>query len=108
VPAVGSREPLLIEFDRPLDHALLQRGLSIVTATGGNVAGRFAAGAGETAAEFRPQQPWQRGEHALEVDARLEDIAGNSPTRVFDRDLTRLEDDPVPPPLPLRFTPLPM
>jgi hypothetical protein len=28
------------------------------------------------------------------VDPRLEDLAGNSLIRVFDRDLTRAEDDP--------------
>jgi hypothetical protein len=29
------------------------------------------------------------------VNPRLEDLAGNSLTRVFDRDLTRAGDDPI-------------
>jgi hypothetical protein len=33
--------------------------------------------------------------HELIVDALLEDLAGNSLARVFDRDLTRLTDDPL-------------
>ena len=36
---------------------------------------------------------WARG--ALVADARLEDVVGNSVTRVFGRDLLRPEDDPA-------------
>jgi hypothetical protein len=32
--------------------------------------------------------------HELVVDPELEDLAGNSLRRVFDRDLTRPEDEP--------------
>jgi hypothetical protein len=39
--------------------------------------------------------PWRPGAHELIVDALLEDLAGNSLARVFDRDLTRLTDDPL-------------
>jgi len=30
------------------------------------------------------------------IDPRLEDLAGNSLRRIFDRDLSRAEDDPPP------------
>jgi hypothetical protein len=40
--------------------------------------------------------PSLRGQvYRLLVDARLEDLAGNSLVRVFDRDLMRPEDAPV-------------
>jgi hypothetical protein len=41
-----------------------------------------------------PHDRWVPGPHLLVVDAVLEDLAGNSGIRVFDRDLTRPEDRP--------------
>lgn len=93
-PALGSREPLRLHFDRPLDHALLA-GCLRVLGPAGELVGRAEAGSEERSWSFVPEQPWQPGQHALQVDTRLEDVAGNSVRRVFDRDLTRPEDDPM-------------
>jgi hypothetical protein len=41
-----------------------------------------------------PRQPWAPAAHQLIVDPVLEDLAGNSVSRVFDRDLARPEDRP--------------
>ena len=41
-----------------------------------------------------PRRAWAPGSHQLIVDPVLEDLAGNSVTRVFDRDLSRPEDQP--------------
>ncbi|MCW2931291.1 MAG: hypothetical protein JWM19_2253 [Actinomycetia bacterium] len=43
-----------------------------------------------------PARAWAPGSHQLIVDPVLEDLAGNSVSRVFDRDLTRPEDQPRP------------
>ena len=51
-------------------------------------------GAGERNWSFTPDNPWTTGEHRLVVEPRLEDVAGNSPARVFDRDVTKAEDAP--------------
>jgi hypothetical protein len=51
-------------------------------------------GAEERSWSFAPEAPWRPGSHELEIDTRLEDLAGNSVAHVFDRDLTRPEDDP--------------
>ena len=93
-PAVGSTDPLTVEFDRPLDHALLEHSLWVNDASGAALAGRGSAGAGERAWRFEPQSPWEQGRHLVMVDPRLEDLAGNSLIRVFDRDLMRAEDAP--------------
>ena len=45
-PAVGSTDPLTVEFDRPLDHALLEHSLWVNDASGAALAGRGSAGAG--------------------------------------------------------------
>ena len=94
-PAAASTAPLRIDFDRPLDHALLQHCLVVTDSCGVLVRGRGDAGAEERSWSFTPDEPWARGDYALVVDAMLEDLAGNSVARVFDRDLESPEDAPI-------------
>ena len=93
-PTAGSTNPLTVEFDRPLDHALLQHSLWVHDAAGVALAGQGSVGTGERCWRFEPQSPWEEGQHQVTVDPRLEDLAGNSLSRVFDRDLMRAEDAP--------------
>ena len=90
----GSRAPLLVEFDRPLDHGLLQHCLSVRDEAGRNVGGVGDIGEGERSWRFTPDAPWQADAYHLLIEPRLEDVAGNSPSRVFDRDVTKAEDAP--------------
>jgi hypothetical protein len=106
-PAAGSRDPLVVRFDRPLDHALLHRCLAVADADGGRVAGPISVPAGEEAWEFTPTASWRRARHQLIVDTTLEDLAGNSVARVFDRDLSDADHAPLAADhLALAFTPL--
>ena len=93
-PTAGSTDPLTVEFDRPLDHALLEHSLWVDDAAGLALAGRGSTGSGEGTWMFQPQSPWEQARYLVMVDPRLEDLAGNSLIRVFDRDLTRAEDAP--------------
>ena len=92
VPAAGTRHCLRAEFDRPLDHALLQRCLGVSDPEGAPVAGKGTAGPNEKSWQFEPELPWAEGRHRLVVQRQLEDLAGNSPLRVFDRDMTEPDD----------------
>jgi hypothetical protein len=94
-PTAGSTDALEVSFDRPLDRALLQHCLAVRGADQRPLAGWAEAGAGERSWRFTPAQPWGSGAHSLRVAAQLEDLAGNSLRRVFDRDLTRTEHDPL-------------
>ena len=94
-PAAGSTDPLTVEFDRPLDHALLQHSLWVNDAAGVALPGQCFVGPAEQGWRFEPQSPWQDGQYQVTVDPRLEDLAGNSLIRVFDRDLMRAEDAPT-------------
>ena len=91
LPAAGTAEPLVVRFDRPLDHALLQHALEVTDDAGRLVRGRAEVGPAEQSWTFTPAAPWPEGEYRLVVDPRLEDLAGNSLARVFDRDLERDE-----------------
>jgi hypothetical protein len=95
-PSGGTREPLQVEFGRPLDHGLLARCLHVTGPDGQLVAGGPEPGPGERSWRLTPDQPWAPGGHRLIVDPVLEDLAGNSVSRVFDRDLARPEDRPGP------------
>ncbi|HEY3940906.1 MAG TPA: hypothetical protein VGL60_00350 [Acidimicrobiales bacterium] len=92
-PRVATRDPLVVELDRPLDHALAQACLCV---RGGSAAldGTAALDEEQLVWAFAPRRPWSPGRHELVVSSRLEDLAGNSVARVFDRDLSRRADDP--------------
>ena len=94
VPAPGSLDPLQVEFERPLDYALLQRCLWVNGPLGTVVDGHGKSGPGEGSWSFTPAEPWPEGTHQLVVDRQLEDLSGNSPVRVFDRDMTEPDDGP--------------
>ena len=93
-PFAGSTTPLLVNFDRPLDHGLLLHSLSIQDPNGNTTNGTAEIGPSELSWSFTPAVPWVSGEHNLVVEPRLEDVAGNTPVRVFDRDISRPEDIP--------------
>jgi hypothetical protein len=90
-PAAGTRQPLVVLFPRPLDHALLRRTLTVMWASG-PVAGTLAIGGEEKCWEFTPKQPWAAGTYQLLVDKDLEDLAGNRVGQPFEIDVFR----PVP------------
>jgi hypothetical protein len=96
LPVAHSRAPLVASFDRPLDHALLQHCLLVAGSDGEPVEGQATIAEGETSWRFTPAAPWLTGRHTLVVDGRLEDLAGNSVTRVFDRELDNPAHDPLP------------
>jgi hypothetical protein len=95
-PAAGTRSPLAVTFDRPLDHALVARCLAVRDPVGRPVAGAAAVGSGEAGWSFTPDAAWVAGAHTLAVDPVLEDLAGNSVVRVFDRELARPDHRPAP------------
>jgi len=68
----------------------------VVDPDGRLVDGISEIGPGERGWRLIPRQPWLPGAHRLLVDPGLEDLAGNSVARVFDRDLTSAPDAPRP------------
>jgi hypothetical protein len=106
LPETGTRGPLSVAFDRPLDRGLLQRCLTIVAPDGRIVDGTVKIGNEERSWNLEPAARWGTGFHYLSVAPILEDVAGNSVTRVFDRDMTNARDAPRDDkPVTLRFTP---
>jgi hypothetical protein len=102
-PRSGSRDPLRVRLDEPIDHALLLRMLTIRGPVDGVIEGTVQVLNQETLWIFQPREPWQAKGHWIDVDAEIEDHAGNTPTRMFDTDLR--VPTPEAPTLRLPFTP---
>lgn len=94
VPVAGSRKPVKVGFTEPLDHGLLGRTLMVQDADGQEVPGNAKIGPGERSWSFQPQRSWKSGAYRILIDDELEDLAGNTPGRVFDRDLDQPEGTP--------------
>jgi hypothetical protein len=97
VPAAGGRGSLTVTFDRPMDHGLLRRCLRVTGPGGAPADGVAGPGPQQRSWRLVPRRPWAAGSYLLVIDPALEDLAGNSVDRVFDRDLADAADDPRPP-----------
>ena len=73
---------------------LSSRGVSACSAPTDRWQVPVAVGPEERSWTFAPTAPWADAQHRLVVDPMLEDVAGNSVRRVFDRDLSSADDDP--------------
>ncbi len=86
-PKSGTREPLAVRFDEPLDPAMLASALSVYR------------GAESVPVEIEvdglnwraiPAKPWIAGNYELRADPNLEDLAGNNLTKPFEVDVLEL------------------
>jgi hypothetical protein len=89
-PVAGTRQPLVVDFPKPMDYALLQRTLEVSGIPGG-----IAIDRSESEWRFTPDAPWKEGRYHLVADTMLEDISGNHLDRAFDVDL-RQKTNPAP------------
>jgi hypothetical protein len=94
-PKAGSSQALKIELHEPLDYVLLKNAVRILDNAGAVVNGVIDIEAEETILHFTPSVLWRPGDYTIEIESRLEDLAGNNLTRLFDKDLTR-KDTAVP------------
>ena len=103
IPVLGSQNPLAVQSPKPLDHALIERYVWIENDIGEKLEIEFKIGLSQESWTMTPTASWKSGVHRLHVGLRLEDLAGNTPERVFDTDLEVASPDP--PPRYLEFRP---
>ncbi|MEM7144136.1 MAG: hypothetical protein AAF591_03310 [Verrucomicrobiota bacterium] len=106
IPAAGTRDPLRIESPEPLDHLLIPTHMAILDSNESPLAVDTKIEDGEQSWLLTPAKPWSASPHYLVVDDTLEDLAGNTPQRIFDNDLTLPE--PAPGARSIPFTPPPI
>ena len=83
-PLPGQLDPLMIEFDEPLDRAQCFRWIKVVNELGATIDGTFDMNNHENIGLFTPRHPWQTGKYLLKVYNQLEDRAGNSIRKPFE------------------------
>jgi hypothetical protein len=86
-PKFGSREPLVVTFNEPIDYALGLRMIRVLNAHGSELAGSKSLVEGEQVWKFLPDEPWSAGTVELSVRSTIEDLAGNNIGRPFEVDL---------------------
>ncbi len=89
LPKAGTRDPIQLHFGEALDHALLQRMIWVLTEKNEQVEGSISITNVEKTWQFTPVEPWAEAEFNIAIDSRLEDLAGNSISRLFDTDLSK-------------------
>ena len=92
-PESGSSQTLRIDLHETLDYVLLKNTVSISDSKGNIVNGIIKPEAEETILSFTPSVSWSAGEYTIEIESRLEDLAGNNLNRLFDKDLTKQSPD---------------
>lgn len=83
-PSAMSRDPLTVSFKKPLDHLSLAYRIRVKTITGQSIPGAISLGKDDEHWIFTPSEVWAEGPYNLVIDSRLEDLAGNRPTGLFD------------------------
>ena len=89
-PKSATREPLVVEFDEPMDHALALRLIRVATGAGekAELGGEATLARDEHEWRFVPAAPWKRGRYGVTVATTIEDLAGNNIGKTFDVDLS--------------------
>lgn len=88
-PKAGSNESMKIDLHESLDYILLVNAVRITNEKGNVINGFFGTSEAETILHFTPSVVWKPGNYDIEIEPRLEDLAGNNLERLFDKDLTQ-------------------
>ncbi|MDW3192462.1 MAG: hypothetical protein R8G66_08855 [Cytophagales bacterium] len=90
-PMSGSIEPIQINWSKPLDYALAKRMISVIHENQDVpvIAELFDH---ERQLQLIPSSEWSAGKYFLEIDPRLEDLAGNTAFHLFDTATSSMED----------------
>jgi Bacterial Ig-like domain len=87
LPKAKTFDPLRIEFHESLDYMVMGNAITILDDKGNAVGGSIETDSKETGIQFTPEHPWPAGKYTLQIEPRLEDLAGNNLERLFDKDL---------------------
>lgn len=86
-PRSGTKDPLRVALNEPLDYLLIKSAIQVTGKNEKEIPGIINVVNNETELVFIPEMVWNKGNHYLHIENRLEDLAGNNLERPFDRDL---------------------
>lgn len=83
----NTREPLVVNFPEPMDHALASRVISVVDEAGQKISGAVTLDEQERRWRYAPITAWKPGKYSLVIQTTIEDLAGNNIGKPFEVDL---------------------
>jgi hypothetical protein len=86
-PQGGTRNALIVDLKSPLDYSLLNSALAVIDERTATILGTWQVGEKERSVLFIPDSNWAKGTYQLQIETRLEDLAGNNINRPFEVDL---------------------
>lgn len=89
VPRAGTKQDIIIDFRQPMDYLVAKNAIHILDINKKEVPGTYAIRERETQLTFTPDSAWIKADYYLQVEARLEDLAGNNLDHLFDVDNTQ-------------------
>ena len=89
VPLPARADPLVVQFDKPLDSALVQRLVWVEDETGKKLDLPTRVFDNPLQASFAEGHVWAKGKYKLVIDTRLEDVCGNRVGRAFEVDVLK-------------------
>jgi hypothetical protein len=89
IPKAGTKDALKISFKESLDFVLAENTIRITDTSDNILNGRIEMERHERFLMFYPPADWKPGQYTIEVESRLEDMAGNNLERLFDNDLNQ-------------------
>ena len=93
IPLANTREPLTIRFHEPLDYALLNNRALEVVFNERPLDSHQEISKNGLGIRIIPMTPWIAGRYHIQINPRLEDLAGNSIERPFEVDLKKETED---------------
>ena len=94
-PGAGTMDPIVVEFPKSMDHAILLRELDVYDSAGAVIDGPVALDRDETQWKLTPGTPWKKGKYILQVGTSTADLAGNMVGRAFEVDLFEQVDERI-------------
>lgn len=88
-PEIESKQPLTIQLDRIMDHALVQSMIQIRNKANEIIDGEWEISEGESVLHFTPATKWQKGNYEIVLDSGFEDVAGNNLSGLLDQSKTQ-------------------
>ncbi len=89
----GTRDPIFLNVNEPLDAMLALETVLIYDANNSIVQGDFKLIDHEKRLLFTPSEPWKPGTYSISIRSILEDLAGNNLNHLFDVDLQQKKNN---------------
>ena len=84
LPKENSKDPLIINFGKAVDHVSVYQFIKIVAKSNSLVMGNIELEEDESVLYFYPSEKWKTGEYQIIINSRFEDIVGNNINGLFD------------------------